>query len=224
MKSDERIAKECLKDMLSQAKVVEQEDISELEDLLLVTPEVIRVLPYDMLKPYEGVPMRLFLHKYGIYVLPTWELINFLKTEIVGMAIEIGAGNGSIARGLGIKATDSYLQDTPEVKLYYLAHGQPVVKYPRDVERLNAEEAIKKYVPDTVIGAYITHKWNGKNGNYWGVIEGRILRAGIKYIMIGNDNVHSEKPILKHAHTTYRMDWLITRSPKELNFIKIWNE
>ena len=101
--------------------------------------------------------------------------------------------------------------------------GQAVIDYPADVIKMEAIAAIKHYNPATVIGAYITHKFNGKCGNMYGPVEGKILAAGCKYINIGNDKVHADKPIMKHPHQVYRFDWLVTRSEKKLNYIKIWN-
>ena len=224
---DKKIIKQVFGDIVSQSKVVEEVDISELERLLLIDnaygQTILQIRPYKEIQPYEGEVMEQFLHKHGVYVMPTLELILFLAKEINGTAIEIGCGNGAIARTLMIPATDAYVQERPEVVALYQTWGQPTIKYPTDVEKLTAEQAVEKYNPDTVIGAYITHKWNGKTGSAYGVVEGRIVSSGIKYINIGNDNTHKDKPILKHPHKTYRFDWLVTRGEKSKNFIKIWN-
>jgi cephalosporin hydroxylase len=157
-------------------------------------------------------------------VLPTEELIDFLHYQLTYPAIEIGAGTGAIARALKIPATDSHMQERPEIKAYYESMGQPVIKYPIDVIKMDAETALKHYKPNTVVGAYITHKYNGVSGNMYGVVEGKILAAKCKYILIGNDTIHHDKPILKYDHKTLRFDWLVTRSQKEFNYIKIWQK
>lgn len=220
---EQKVIRQALDNLIGDVKVIEKQDISELESLLL-KDGLIQILPYDQLKPFEGDLMRLFLNKHGVYVLPTEELIEWLVDEICGVTIEIGCGNGVIARKLEIPATDAMVQDRKDVQLLYALMNQPVIKYPSDIEKLNAEQAIEKYNPNTVIGCFITHRWNGKTGSEYGVIEGRILSRGIKYINVGNDDIHKDKPILKHPHKTYRFDWLITRSDKSKNFIKIWNE
>lgn len=202
-------------------RIIEKADITQAEDLLLENG-ILQVRPYAQIQNLDPTVILNFILRYGIYVLPTAELVDFLKTEIRGKAIEIGCGHGALGRALSIPITDSYLQETPEIKMYYQLMGQPTVPYPRDVEKLNAEQAMKKYRPDTVIGAYITHKYNGKTGNMYGVVEGKILSAGCKYINIGNDKVHADKPILKYPHRILRFDWLVTRSEKSLNHIKIW--
>lgn len=169
----------------------------------------------------------MFLHVHGIYILPTEELINWLKENISGSAIEIGAGNGAISRALKIPITDSRLQEQEEIKKIYSAMGQPVIIYPDDVEKLDADEAVKKYNPDTVIGAFITHKYRDDRpeigGNQYGVEEESILDAVKKYINIGNLITHGMKPILKMKHEQYFFDWIITRAvDQKMNRIFVW--
>jgi hypothetical protein len=201
--------------------VINRRNTWELENLL-IKDGILQVLSYEIIKDFDQEVLLNFELKYGIYVLPTLELIDFLRGEIVGDAIEIGAGMGAIGRSLGIPITDSYLQTVPEIKFYYEQMGNPVITYPADVEKLSAESAIRKYNPDTVIAAYVTHKYNGTTGNMYGVVEGKILAKGCKYISIGNDNVHMDKPILKYPHRVMRFDWLETRSEKSKNHVKIW--
>lgn len=167
--------------------------------------------PFSFYSKFSENEIRYFMHQHGIYVLPTQELVDFLKTLIIGNAIEIGAGHGSIARALNIPITDSKMQELPEIKAFYLSAGQPVIKYPEDIEKLNYEEAINKYKPNTIIGAFITHKFNGVDGNMYGVIEEDILKITKRYINIGNKTTHKTKPILKLPHTEYYFDWIITR-------------
>ena len=63
--------------------------------------------------------------KHGMYVLPTLELIDHLKKLIAGRrAIEIGAGNGILAKALGIHATDNHMQARPKYIAHYTALGQ----------------------------------------------------------------------------------------------------
>jgi len=99
---DKKIIKQVFGDIVSQSKVVEEVDISELERLLLIDnaygQTILQIRPYKEIQPYEGEVMEQFLHKHGVYVMPTLELILFLAKEINGTAIEIGCGNGAIAR------------------------------------------------------------------------------------------------------------------------------
>jgi hypothetical protein len=207
-------------------QVIQPRDIQFLEEMLINDRQLIEVLPYSRFANIDRDSIRLFLHKWGVYCLPTTELIEHIYGAIIHPAIEIGCGTGALGRALGIPITDSCLQrDNAQILAYYKSIGQPLIHYPKDVECLTAEQAIKKYKPKTVIGSYITHKWTGKGktGSVYGVVEGRILSAGIRYINIGNDDIHYEKPILKYPHSTHNYPWLITRSDPEKNYIKIWN-
>lgn len=171
--------------------------------------------------------MRYFMLQNGIYVMPTTELIDWLKENIIGNAIEIGAGNGAIARALGVPITDSMMQQRPEIKLMYQLSGQPVIEYPNDVEKLDAVRAIIKYKPDTVIGAFITHKYDKMvgDGNMWGIQEEIILEKVKRYINIGNKITHHNKPILKSPHEEYKFDWLVTRAVNQSeNVIFVFNK
>ena len=108
-------------------------------------------------RQYSKDSIRLYLHQAALYVLPTTELISFLRKEIGDMsAIEIGCGTGFIAKELGVPATDIRMQEVPEVAFWYKMNGQPVIKYPDYVEKLEGMEAIQKYKPDVAFGCYIT--------------------------------------------------------------------
>ncbi len=186
---------------------------------------VLRAMPFAYYSDFSGNELKYLMWKHGIYVLPTTELIEWLSENITSTAIEIGAGHGAIARGLGIPATDSKLQETELAKLMYGASNQPTIKYGSDIEKLDAELALAKYKPDTVIGAFITHKFEAgmENGNQFGVKEENILKACVKYINIGNLITHKDKPILKLDHDEYRFPWLFTRAAyQEMNRIFVW--
>lgn len=180
-----------------------------------------KVVPAKELLQFGQEQIKQFCLEKGIYTYPTKELIEFLGNEMVGTTIEIGCGYGTIGRSLGIPFTDAKVQDIKEVRDFYLQNGQPIIAYPKDVEKLDAEQALKKYQPQTVIGAYITHKYNGSSGSVYGVVEGKIVNS-CKYINIGNDNVHNDKPILKKPYKEYRFEWLVTRSEYKNNHVRIW--
>lgn len=194
--------------------VLKKEDITSLENEALNTAGNLVIKPYSFWQEIDQNKQSLFMLKYGIYVLPTFELIEWLKSKIIGVAIEIGAGNGSIARELKIPITDSRMQEREDIKLMYFMGGQPVIKYPEDVEKLDSFEAIYKYRPQTVIGAFITHKYIDeiKKGNFWGVDEDFILLHAKRYLNIGNLETHKHKPILQLKHEAHYFPWLITRS------------
>ncbi len=208
------------------ASFIEKCDISQLVAGAIVHDKLI-IKPSQFYKSFSEAQIKTFMHQYGIYLLPTEELVIWLKENILGKAIEIGAGHGAIARALKIPITDSRMQEWPEVKVHYGLLGQPLIKYADDVEKLDYERAINKYKPDTVIGSFITHKWIDElqSGNFWGVEEEKILKSVKKYINIGNRLTHKDKPILKLPHDEYNFDFLITRSANQSeNRIFVFNQ
>jgi len=180
---------------------------------------------------YQNIPqehLAVWCHHKGIYGLPTVQLIDWLKNEIVlDTTIEIGSGNGSIGRSLKIPMTDSCIMET-EVSLYYQLMGQPITKYPKDIIRLDAIKAIKKYNPSTVIGCWVTQIYKREEGpeqqaSIFGIDEEFILKNVNKYILIGNKKAHGQKRILKINHKEFQFPWLFSRSvyPND-NIIYVW--
>lgn len=199
-----------------------REDISSVENQVFDCGKL-KAMPSSFYKSLDENKVKLLMWKHGIYVLPTQELIDWLKESIIGSAIEIGAGIGTIGRELQIPITDSRMQERPEIKIVYSLSNQPIIKYPDDVEKLSAEQAIEKYKPDTVIGCFITHKYEEKigTGNALGVQEEFILENVSRYINVGNLYTHRDKPILKNNPVEYNFDWLITRS-NDQSLNRIW--
>lgn len=189
---------------------LEKEDIFEIEKELWVDGKLV-VKPYSYFRSISENKLKLFMVKYGVYVIPTMELMYWLRSHIRLPAIEIGSGNGSIGRTLGIPMTDNRLQEKADIKLCYETLGQAPVKYGADVQTFDAIDAIKHFKPQTVVASFMTHKHNGTNGNYYGPDEFEIMRLVNKYIMIGNKKVHEHHGLLKEAHSEYYFDWLITR-------------
>ena len=178
---------------------------------------------------YDAIPfqeLRMFCHYQARYLLPTVELIEFLK-PYTNNALEIGAGCGDLGYHLGLRMTDNYCQYFPEVKEYYEALQQPIIKYGKDVELLDAALAIKHYNPDVVIGAWVTN-WvdpllppSPGGGSVHGIKEDEILDRGITYIVIGAEEIHKHKPIMKAKHQ--KIDAPFVRSRRQDNKIWIWN-
>lgn len=203
---------------LQGATVITPCDLTHLTSQIMLNGKLV-IHPYSFYKNISENEIKYFMHQHGIYVLPTAELIAWLKENIIGTAIEIGAGNGAIARALNIPITDSRMQERADIKLLYSMSGQPVITYPDDVEKLPALPAIIKYKPDTVIGAFITHKYTEQagDGNMYGVEEELVLSKVKRYINIGNKGTHKNKPVLKsHAHSEHYAEWLITRSVNQV--------
>lgn len=178
---------------------------------------------------YSWGEVRTLMHETATYVLPTSELLEFLRNQIDGKkAIEVGAGNGLIGRNLGITMTDSYQQrDDKETVAYYKAFRQPLIDYPADVLKMDAVSAARKYKPDVVIACYVTHRWEPgmESGNMHGVDFRRLLQYTDKLILVGNLMTHKDNPIMKLPHREVQLQGLITRSDLPwTNPIFIWNK
>lgn len=214
--------------MFSSARILANQDVSYLNDILL-NNGLLKVVPANILAEIPQQHLTLFGHKHGFYCFPTVELAEWLKIPGLENTIEIGAGHGALARYLGIPATDSKLMQNPEVALLYRLMGQPVTTYPDDVIKLDAVEAIKKYKPKTVIGCWVTHKYieeeAAREGNMYGVDEQWVLKNVDRYIIIGNEKVHGQKKILELSHKTYKFPWLYSRSVEPTkNIIYVWEK
>lgn len=166
--------------------------------------------------------------RHGIYNLPTDELCAFLRHRIAGRrAIEIGAGHGVLAEALGIPATDSWLQEEPDIVAYYRAIRQPTVPYGANVEKLDAAAAIAKHRPQVVVGSWITQladpRHPDKGGSARGVDEEQIVASCDEYICIGNQLVHQHKSIWALPHERITPPWLFSRAVNGTpDFIASW--
>lgn len=199
-----------------------------------IAPEVfddagnLRVMPASYYAQTEQAERSRLCVEHGLYCLPTVELVEHLRGLIGGQrAIEIGAGNGVIARALGIPATDSRMQEMPHYRKKYQQLGQAVVRYGDNVERLDASVAIKRYRPKVVLAAWVTHRYNPKRheagGNELGVVEEGVVTACEMYVVIGNEWVHRSKSIWALPHEIDHPSWLFSRAHNgSPDFIAIW--
>lgn len=201
-------------------------NITEVRQCLM--PEGrLTVRPYADLRRFAQSQISQLCVEEGLYCIPTQELVDFLRAEIGDRtAIEIGSGNGVLAEALGIRATDNKMQEDPAIAQTYQAMGQAPVRYGPFVERLRAEEAVDKYQPQVVVGAWVTHRfdpreeWRG--GNVMGIDEAYVQR-GRTYLFVGNEKVHEHKPLLKKTPRSVKAEWLVSRSlSREKNVIWIW--
>lgn len=181
-------------------EVKEEVGLEKLETFLLPNG-VYKIPSYEDLMSFSKEAIIQFGVKHAMYVLPTIQLIRNLNILIGdSQVVEIGSGNGILGKALGIRCTDNFCQDRPEVKSFYRESGQTPVKYGSHVEKRDAEWVAKKWRPDIIIGSWITHKYNPltKTGNVYGPDEEVILDNCKQYIMLGNKGVHRDKPILKY--------------------------
>lgn len=205
------------------ATIIDREDITKLKSL--ISGDDFRIMPYSWFKQFTDNQIKYFMLQEALYVLPTEELIDFLDKELGDDAIEIGSGRGFIGKELGMICTDSKLQEREDIKLSYLIMGQPPIKYPKHVRKMDALTAVKALKPDTVLGCFVTHKWRDDtgDGNYWGVDFELLLKQVRKLILVGNKGIHKNNPIMSLPHKEIKLEGLITRSiNQEENRIFIW--
>jgi hypothetical protein len=175
-----------------------------------------RCVPANVWRQFSDIEQFNLLFETGTYVAPTEELIDYLD-ELIGeeKTIEICAGNGWVGRELDLVLTDSYQQayDKKSVQMYQ-QFGQPLIKYPKDVIKLEASDAVLRLKPHTVLACFGTHKYRAdvKDGNYKGVDYVWLLTHCKRIILVGNKEVHHYNPIMSVAHEEIALDGLITRS------------
>lgn len=193
-------------------------DISDVEKELLKDGLLVP-LPAKELAKFGQEKLSLFCVRNGIYQLPSEELIQFLKKEIgdLSKCIEVGAGNGCIGRAVGIKMTDNWLQTRKDIKDYYETIQQVTITYGEDVEKIEALSAFNKYMPEVVVGCWITERVQGgvSIGHIEGVREKMMFDNGLKkYIHVGNHKTHQPKLINPPAKITSILvpEWLFSRS------------
>ena len=199
-----------------------------MEELLLSPEGSLRILPYADLANVPQEHISQFCVQHGVYCLPTQELVEWLRAELAGQkAIEIGSGNGALARALSITATDSYMQADPKIAALYAVQGQAPVHYGLNVEKWDAAAAVRLHRPHTVVACWVTHLYNEaeewRAGNMFGVDEGQLLARVQKYIFVGNELTHALKPILDRPHRVFKAPWLLSRSiNRDMNVIWVW--
>ena len=236
-----------------------KEQYSNTNELMNLNPEVVNnfdrwiklmtengnEIKYNDLVGWGWNTVRLWMHYKGVYCLPTKELIDWMLDEffpedewsdedIDNKVLEVCCGKGMLGRSLGIKITDNRSQENnPEIMAYANMMGQPLIKYPKDVIRMDANKAAKYYKPHTIIASYLTFGSKLKSvceesgANYWGP-DVYSLRSDCKrLIIIGNLNVQAHRclPILEYDHKEYtpdKMEGLVTRSDPSMNRIWVW--
>lgn len=215
----------------------------ELNDLVarmnkeLIDPNTqrIRLFPSNFYTRFNLLDIQLWCYEQARYTIPTTELVEFLKKQINGRtAIEIGSGNGDLGYHLGIPETDSYIQQTEELKSFYVKSGQYVTNPHKDVERLDAIQAIEKYKPQVVVGSWVTQKYNAstperlfssEQGSFmYGVDEDMIIQSA-EYIHVGNKSAHYGKYINRFPHGEIKLTGYLSRAlAPAKNIIQIWEK
>lgn len=188
--------------------------------IIPVSAEIVSQIPVTEL--------RIYCHFKAIYQVITTELVQWFKDNVdLSHAIEIGSGNGTLGRALGIPMTDNWQQAEPNIATAYHLTGQPVINYGRDVEKIGALHAIKHYKPKVVIGSWITNIYKASEhelgGNASGVDELKLIDLVDNYYLVGNLNIHIKNRLLDNKDVTCDLihePFLYSRNAeKQKNFI-----
>lgn len=209
-------------------KVLPKEtDISEIKKEVFSGGEF-RILGMDFWRRFTDDSIKMFMLREAIYVLPTEELLDYLD-KLIGNthAIEVGAGRGFIGHELNIHTTDSYQQQEEFTSFLYNLMGQPPIRYPKYVEKLDALRAVRKYRPHTVLGCFVTQKWRDdtQDGNDKGIDMEKMYSMIQRFILVGNKKIHRNNPLMSLPHEEIQLDGMITRGfDNELNRIFVWEK
>ena len=193
---------------------------------------IIKPIPYREIENDTEATLNMVMQALGLYTFPTVELTDWLRSEIDDdpelephSAIEICAGTGWIGRTLGIPTTDSRMQERDDVRELYRRQNAVPIAYPKDVEKLDAIEAIRKYEPEYVIASYCTHLYgtgSSKAGSSLGVDTRWVRSHCRRFYHIGNDDIHGRDPIMRMPHKRLQFDWLVTRGDSSKARIYVW--
>lgn len=212
-----------------QISIINENEINDISSELIMENGKLRLFSAEHYKKFKWNDFRVFCHNYARYGIPTIELVDYVKNLIDRRsAIEIGSGCGDFGYHLGIKMTDSWQQQFPEIKKIYDMSGQPTIKYPDDVEKIEALDAVNKYNPKVVIASWITPYSpfeTNFGSNPFGVKEDKILKLVETLIIVGNLDTHGDKPILAYEHKTIHAPWIVSRAKNpQNNCIFIWDK
>jgi hypothetical protein len=203
-----------------------------LDSVLLDNEGRLKVLDTVVFGQINPIELKVWARNNGVFHFITTEMITWLKDRISGKAaIEICAGKGTIGRALGIPSTDSYVLQKPRNLYKIVELGEEPTNPPPDVLRYEAMQAVRKFKPAVVVGAFVSqvHRpWEDYNiipSSPFGVDEELLLQHVQTYIMFGNKGPHKFKRIFKHKHKEYSFPWLHTRAQnQQLNRVWIWNK
>lgn len=208
--------------------VIDPRSVRDIAPLLLDSKGQLKVVPASALAGTTAQERAVFGVHHGVYGFLTEELLTWLR-EFIGerSALEVGSGHGRLATELDIRATDNRQQEAPHIRAYYAALRQPVIQYGPHVEKLTAEEAVRKYRPQVVVASWVTHRYDPSRheagGNQDGVREEEIIQGCDAYVFIGNEKVHAQKSIWALPHEKFSPPWLYSRAHNgSPDFIAIW--
>jgi hypothetical protein len=149
------------------------------------------------------------------YVLPTVELVDWLKTKIDGRrVIEIGADYSDLAYHLGIRAIGSHAMLYTSEHAAPLFPGQiPTLVISSDVHQMDAMQAILELRPEVVIGVWIPDKFADKFGgkSKYAPNDYQMIQ-NVEYIHIGCESIHGRSTLLGFPHETIKTPGIVSRT------------
>lgn len=203
--------------------VLKKEDISDIESEAIENGSL-KILPYDFWNQYSDNKIQQFCLKHALYNIPTVEQVEFLKERIEGKkALEICSGNGVLADSLGIMATDNKIQEQNFIKYIYTQMGQPTIKYGENVLCVDANDVVRKFSPEVIIGAWVSERYSPNypdaGGNAHGPIQRELIKKVDAYYLIGNLETHAHPAFLESEHTIHRFPMVSRRGNLKTNVI-----
>lgn len=182
-------------------------------------------MPYAFWQQFSPDQIKIFALRNALYGIHTQELVGWLKERIEpSSTIEIGAGNGVLSKALGVRAVDNYQQVMPMIKKAYDMAQQPVISYGDNVLKVDANKAVKKLEPKTIVGSWITERYDERyhsyGGNMLGPIQADLMKHARTYYMIGNKAVHDNPKFQKLVTQVHELPFLVSRAHEpELNVV-----
>jgi hypothetical protein len=204
-------------------ELINTEGVEDLTPKLLLPNGKLKLLSFKDYENMDRNAVRLFCHKNARYGLPTKELVDFIAGEIKGKrTIEIGAGHGDLGHHLGIIKTDSKIQEELSVKAFYMLGGQPTIQYPDDVRKMEAIAAVEKYKPQVVVASWVTRYLPpdaspSDRGSMFGVKEDELIKKVDTYILVGNHDIHGDKPIMQNVHIEIANKFIVSKAKNQEN-------
>lgn len=202
--------------------------LAYLDELLGSAPPF-KIVSAAKFKTVPPAALAVWCKVRGLWTVATTELIDWLQPYVKGrVTIEIGAGRGSLGKGLAIPQTDAcFITENAEYRALFESLEECTDPLPYWVEKMDAAEALEIHKPKVVIGSWISQLGDVslRNSSPLGVDEEAMLRKIECYIHIGNARTHASKAILSVKHEEHRFDWLVGRSaaPRD-NVIYVWGK
>lgn len=214
-----------------QTRLIENIDATYLDRLLLDDRGLPKAVRAQALLRIREDHRLAWAKQRGVYQFVTTELLDFLR-EIIGdrTALEICAGLGGIGRNLGIPMTDAAVHLNEMAQNLYGLLREVAIDPPDDIDRLEASDAVRKYKPQVVIGAYASQTsayslvMPHAPSSLYGVYDLDILANCETYVLIGNAKTHADRLAFYLRPKWIYEPWLITRSfDQTQNRIWVWD-